>query len=310
MPFSPRTPDEIRQSLIAFLVSVGVIMPVDEGDAAATLLAAYAEDMASLETRLLSFVNGYFLAVDGDLLDDRVAQIPGVSARRRNVPARGGSVTLRRTETDPIVYPAGSIQISDVDRQGIRYSNRFPVEFADGITQVVDQHFVATSSGEVSNAPAGTQQLIVRGTGLTYCTNAAAFTGGLTRENDADFRARARAFILTLCRSQADAIVGLALNFTDSTGAGILHAKAVEFADRSRGFTQLVVSEGAGMPASTKHAVATTGAFPALTSGTRHTIHFDHPAASRFKIVIGGTEFIHPQSWLAAIEEKGVGWVQ
>jgi hypothetical protein len=311
MPYSPRTPDEIRQSLIAFLVSTGVVIPVDEGDVASTLLAAYSEDMASHEDRLLQFVNGHFFAVDGDLLDDRAAQVPGLSPRRLNAKAKGGSVRLRRSDsTTSVVFAPGELLIANSRIQDVTYTNRYPVTFPIGVLEVSGAHFVAIQGGASGNADVGTVNLVVRDQGLIFCRNDDRFTGGFDREKDGDFRARARAFVLTLARSQADAIVGLALNFTDSTGAGVLHAKAIQFADRQRGYTELVVSDGQGLPGSTRAGRETSGTFPDLIAGTRHTMYFDGPAATRLRIRIGGVEYLAPQSWLAVLEESGVAIAQ
>lgn len=311
MPYSPRTPDEIRQSLIAFLVSTGVVIPVDEGDVASTLMAAYSEDMAAYESQLLQFVNGHFFAVDGELLDDRAGQIPGLTPRRQNVKARGGSVRLRRSNGSvTAVYGPGELTIANSRKQGILYVNRYPVTFPVGVLEVTGTHFVSTTGGLDANADVGTVNLVVRGDGIVLCRNEDRFTGGYDREKDGDFRARARAYVVTLARSQADALVGLALNFTDSTGAGVLHAKAIEFATTQRGYTELVVSDGQGLPGSTRAGRETTGVFPNLITGTRHTMYFDAPAATRLRVRIGGVEYLAPQAWLATLEESGVAVVQ
>jgi hypothetical protein len=317
MPIVPRTPDEIRQSLIAYLVSTGVLTSIDEGDAAGTILGAFGAEMSALEHRLLDFVNGHLLNVSGQLLTDRAAQIPNVQPRRGQVAARGGSVSLTKTTSfEQLVFEPGDIRISNPDTPTISYTNRDIIAFDSPTLTLDDQYFVCTQTGSATNAPAGTVTQILQGNGLASCINVAPFTEGSDREPDELFRQRAMAMILSLARSQANAIEAIALNFTDSAGTGVLHAKAFEYADSHRGYTELVVSDGQGMPGATRAAATTRGTIPELQAGTRHTFWFDSPAADRISLTVEAPPnyatqiYRSPQPWWIPIEEKGVAWTQ
>jgi hypothetical protein len=317
MSITPRTPDEIRQSLIAYLVSTGVLTSIDEGDVASTIFGAFSEGLSALEHRLLDFVRGHLLDVSGDLLDDRVAQIPNVPPRRGALPARGGEVVLTKESSyDTLEFSPGAIRICNPNTPTVVYTNRDVVIFGTGVSSVSGIYFICTSTGYLTDAPQGTLTLVLQGNGIATCTNSAPLTGGADREADAFLRQRAQAMILSLARSQASAIEALALNFVDSNNTTILHAKAYEYADGHRGYTELVVSDGQGMSSATRLAIPSTGTLPELQAGSRYTFWFDGPAADRIKIAIkptpSDTEQIYtsPQDWWIPIEEKGVGWTQ
>jgi hypothetical protein len=317
MPIVPRTPDEIRQSLIAYMVSTGVLTSIDEGDVASTIFGAFAEGLSALEHKLLNFVRNHLLDVSGELLDDRVAQIPNVPPRRAPMPAHGGDVTLTK---DPaladVSFEPGSIRICNANAPSIVYVNRDAVSMDEFTSSVTGVYFIALTTGPSTNAPAGTLNLILSGTGLLTCINSTALTGGSAREDDSFLRQRAMAMIMSLARSQASAIEALALNFTDSNNTTILHAKAFEYADSQRGYTELVVSDAQGMSGATRLAAQSTGVIPDLPVGSRHTFWFDAPAANRLSISIQTPPeytqrtYTAPLDWWIPIEEKGVGWSQ
>ncbi len=317
MPITPRTPDEIRQSLIAYLVSTGVLTSIDEGDVAGTIFGAFGTEISALEHRLLDFVNGHLLNVSGDLLTDRVAQIPNVQPRRGQVASRGGSVSLTKSASFTVLsFAPGQIRICNPNSPTIAFVNRDPVFFDSPTLTIDDLYFSCIVTGSNTNAPAGTITQILQGEGLESCINTAPFTEGSDREPDELLRQRAMAMILSLARSQANAIEAIALNFVDSTGASIRHAKAFEYADGHRGYTELVVSDGQGLPGATRAASTTRGRIPELQGGTRQTFWFDSPAADRISLTVEAPPefstqiYRSPQSWWIPIEEKGVAWTQ
>jgi hypothetical protein len=316
MPFTPRTPDEIRQSLIAYFVSTGVLTSIDEGDVAGTIFGAFGTEISAIEHRLLDFINGHLLNVSGELLDDRVGQIPNVSPRKGQRASRGGSVTLTKADGyTTLEFPPSSIRICDPDRPGFSYVNRDQISFSETDTVKEDLYFICTSLGATTNAPIGVVTFILVGPGLFSCTNVQPFTGGADREPDEFLRQRAIAMILSLARSQANAIEALALNFTDSTGGTILHAKAIEYADNHRGYTEIVVSDGQGLPAAVRPASPTSGYISELQPGSRQTFWFDGPAVDRITLqlsspFIGILTSTSPTDWWIPIEEKGVAWTQ
>jgi hypothetical protein len=312
MAITPRTPDEIRQNLIAYLVSTGVLTSIDQGDVVGTIFGGIAEELSALENKLLEFVNGHLLNVSGDLLDERVAQIPNVAPRRERVPAMGGSVTLYKDlTTGPLDFPPGTIEIANPNYPDVTYTNKDRVVLSGTSTEVRNVYFMSMVAGTRSNAPRQSVVEVVSGPGLIGCTNTEPFSGGLDREVDTFFRQRAMAMIMSLARSQASAMEALALNFTDSTGFSISHAKAVEYSGVKRGYTELVVAtNGPGMPGATRTAVTTQGTVPALQAGTRHTFWFESPAATTPVLAVAGQLYaVHP-NWFIPIDEKGVGWTQ
>jgi hypothetical protein len=312
MAITPRTPDEIRQSLIAYLVSTGVLTSIDQGDVVGTIFGGIAEELSALENKLLDFVKGHLLEVNGDLLDQRIAQIPNVPGRRSKLPAVGGAVTLFKEPTaGPLSFPAGSIQIGSPNNPTLVYVNRDSVVIGSSASKIDDVYFTSITPGASSNAPRGSVTEVLVGAGLRSCFNAEAFSGGLDRETDTFFRQRAMAMLMSLARSQASAIEALALNFTDSTGFSITHAKAVEFTGMQRGYTELVVaSNGPGMPGATRAGARSTGVIPSLRSGTRHTFWFESPAATTPIITVGTRTFNPRPKWFVPLDEKGVALTQ
>jgi hypothetical protein len=310
MAFTPRSPEEIRQNLVAYLVSTGVLSSIDEGDVVGTIFGGFAEELAALENKLLDFINGHLLAASGDLLDDRIAQIPNVAPRRSEIRAAGGAVRLFKSDVDENVFlPPNAIQIVNPNYSDIVYTNKDAVTIPAGSAELSDVYFFCLVPGTRGNAPASSVTQVVSGTGLTACVNVEPFTGGLDRETDFAFAQRAMAMIMSLARSQASAIEALALNFTDTAGTGILHAKAYEYVDMRRGYTELVVSNGEGMPGSKRAAVASGGLLPELEAGVRHTFWFEYPAASFPKLTVEGYSW-RAEDWWVPIEEKGIAWTQ
>jgi hypothetical protein len=312
MAITPRTPAEIRQNLIAYLVSTGVLTSIDQGDAVGTIFGGIAEELSALENKLLDFVKGHLLDVSGDLLDQRVAQIPNVPSRRSKLPAVGGAVTLYKEATaGPLSFPPGSIQIGSPNNPQLVYTNRDAVSIGSTSVKVEDVYFLAITPGAASNAPRAAVTEILLGQGLRSCMNMEAFSGGLDRETDLFFRQRAMAMLMSLARSQASAIEALALNFTDSTGFSITHAKAVEFTGMQRGYTEIVVaSNGPGMPGSTRAASRSTGTIQNLQAGTRHTFWFESPAATTPILTVGTRTFNPRPRWFVPLDEKGVALTQ
>jgi hypothetical protein len=265
----------------------------------------------------LDFVRGHLLDVSGELLDDRVAQIPNVPPRRPLLPSRGGDVLLvKDAALATLDFEPGAIKICNVNNPSISYVNRDAISFPAGVNTVSNAYFICLLTGSNTNAPAGSINLVLQGDGLLSCKNTAPLTGGSDREVDSFLRQRASAMILSLARSQASAIEAIALNFVDSNNTTILHAKSFEYADSHRGYTELVVSDGQGMPGSLREASVTQGVLPDLLSGTRHTFWFDGPAADRLKLAISpppdyiDITYTTPVDWWIPIEEKGVGWSQ
>jgi hypothetical protein len=209
-----------------------------------------------------------------------------------------------------VTLASRAIQIVNADNPSVVYVNRDQVSILSEATQVDNVYFIAVAPGTAGNAPKRSVAQVAVGPGLIGCINLEPFSGGLDRETDTFFRNRAMAMIMSLARSQASAIEALALNFTDSTGAGILHANAIEYVDQRRGYTELVVSNGAGMPGATRSAAASQGTLPTLQGGTRHTFWFDYPAATTPVITIAGTTYRANPSWWVPIDEKGAGWTQ
>jgi hypothetical protein len=301
--------------MLARLISTGALTDVSEGGVLPTLLMGIAEELAGFERQLADFVESHYINEIDGLVDDRVAQIPGLPPRRANLPASGGGFEVFRNDvSEAVTFQPGELQFGRSDVPGVFYVNRDLVTFA--VSQVSQTIFVVcTTPGALGNAPTGVvNQVNTLSGGIAACNNSLPIAGGLDRESTTSLVRRARAWLAALARCQADALTGLALNFVDSNGTTIRHAFAVEYADAQRGYTELVVDDGFGMPGAASPAQATTGTLPALVAGTRHTFYFDHPAATPLRLSVGNLTFTEETQqnspWWVPLAEKGVAFSQ
>ena len=320
MPFNPRLPNEIRQSLVARVVATSPLTDVAEGGVLQTILGVVSDELAMLERRAFDMARSHGITDDvtGEMLRDRVDELPLNFPRPQGErTARGGNLYIVRTSTgSPLTIPAGSLEIGRQDDPTSVITNVAAFTFDVGESYMPqpgdnDITMIAKSPGEASNAPAGAYNVILTAPSTVIsAVTQAAMTGGRRRETDAEVRYRALLWLSSLARSQPSALESWALSFVSSTGQTFLFARVMEDPDLP-GFSYLVVDDGYGTVGYTQPALPRSGEVPTLDAGSRYTFHYDFPAvtAPRLTITRGSDSVTYdpPNEWIA-IEERGIMW--
>ena len=288
MSFTPRSATEIRQTLVARIVATSKLTDVAEGGVLGTIAGNVAEEISAVERRYQDFVDGHFFqGVYGADLDDRIGQLPpGFTPRRGAQPASGGGLYItRELGVGAIVVPAGGILVGRSDQPNLSYTNSVAFTIADAqltYPGLGDNaiRLVCTTPGTLGNCGAHViDTILAADSDIIAVDNTELVTGATDGETDEELRSRAYLWVASLSSCQPTALERLALNFTGSDGTSLRHAKLYEDPDRP-GYSELVVSDAAGLPAITRSANPTSGTVPTLASGQRYTFYFDSPAAN------------------------------
>jgi hypothetical protein len=247
-----------------------------------------AEEVSALERRYQAFVDGHFFqGVYGADLDDRIGQLPpGFTPRRGAQPASGGGLYItRETGVGAITVPAGGLLVGRSDQPNLSYTNGVAFTIADAQLTYPglgddDIRLICTTPGTLGNCGAHVIDTILSADAdVIAVDNLTVVTGATDGETDEELRSRAYLWVASLSSCQPTALERLALNFMASDGTSLRHAKLYEDPDRP-GYSELVVSDAAGLPAITRSANVTSGTVPTLASGQRYTFYFDSPAAN------------------------------
>jgi len=281
MPYIPRTPTELLRSLKAGMIGRSSLTDLNRSSALSIMLASIAEELASVERRLFTFKESFYMngAVGADL-DERVAQLPPVGITR--IERTSASAAALRIDRDPtntasvLTVPAGSV-VSRSD--GVRYEIAELVVFAEGQATLQNVQIVCAEAGIGGNASIGTiNNIVSMPSGIISVTNEQALTNGTDRESDTQLRQRALTYLKSLSRTSKTALEFLGTSFIGSQGERYTYAKLFEDATRP-GYSELCVDDGSGL---ITNAISKPGAsmLTAVAGGGQAVIYHEAPATA------------------------------
>lgn len=279
MPYSPRSTNEILRSLRAAIVGRGELTDLNRSSVLTLLLSAVATEMGSIERRLFTFRESFFLngAVGSDL-DERVAQLPPVGVSRiRSTNASTSSLRITRSSaTEALIIPAGSM-VSDT--RGNTYRTSEAAVMAVGELSISNVHIMATAPGTNGNNSIGAVANIVSmPNGVIAVSNEQPLQNGTDEETDEQLRARALNYIKGLTRTSRTVLEYLGSSFVSSAGERYTYAKVYEDPERP-GYCELVVDDGSGLSVQAISKSGTT-AITNITASGQQVAYHEAPATS------------------------------
>ena len=308
MPYTPEFPDEIRRRMLTRLVSTSRLVDLSEGSEFGALLGVVADEMSSFQQKLGEFHDAHFFRANGQLLDDRVAQLPVGFPRRRDArPASGGSCTITRSlAASAATYYPGQLVFGRDDLPNLKYTNTDSVTFGIGVFTATGVNLVCQTPGFFTNAPPGAINTLIAAPGTIYSvTNTLPLSGGAAREEDFELSARAELWVSALTRTTSSSIEALVLNFQGSNGTSVRTCRVWESPD-TPGYCEVLIDDGFGFSGSTRDAVAHTGVVPSIDEyTTRYQFTFDAPANTAPILTIDGVDYPSPNADYLTVEERG-----
>lgn len=311
MPYTPRTTTEILRSLRAGFIGRSSATDLNRSSAITMLLSSVAEEVASIERRLFTFKESFFLnGAIGTDLDERVAQLPPVGISRiQKTNASASALRIDRDPTDTssaLIIPAGSI----VSRtNGVRYQTTQAVVFSVGQSSLTNVYIVCTEAGINGNAPIGTiNNIVSMPSGVISVTNEQALTNGTDRETDAQLKKRALTYLKSLSRTSKTTLEFLGTSFIGSQGERYQYAKVYEDPTRP-GYAELCVDDGSGLIVSSisKPGLSVT---TAIANGGQAVVYHEAPATapitpSNLTITRGAASISVSSNDFVSIQERG-----
>ncbi len=283
MPYTPRTSKYLTQSLAARVIARTDLSDLAEGSVLLTMLATVAEELGLSEQRLKTIRDSFFLqTASGAELDERAREMPPAGLQRASVAtAQGAILSLWRSDDaseaqiiagenypDALTVPAGSIfQRSDDTTQ--TYLTTVDVVFAGspgaglpGEGTISAVYVRAANSGIVGNCATGAIDTVLSAPSeIVSCYNTSGLENGQEEETDEALRARILVYLGSLARCQPVALEYAALSFVSTGGTRARFATVYED-PTNRGYSELVIDDGAGLAGSTVAATAATGTVP------------------------------------------------
>lgn len=312
MPYTPKSALEILRDLTAMTVGRTSLDDISNGSILTTMYSAIAQELASVERKLVTIRESYFLdTVSGIDLDERVRELPLGTVRRLQASHASGSVleVTRDDTSTSLTIPAGSEVICSRTSMTYRTIDDYTMSIGQSLLSGI--FIVASQPGSLGNCAIGEINKIksLPDTILT-CTNILGISNGFDEEDDSSLRARAKTYINSLSRSQKSAIEFLAVSFVGSTGERLRYAKLVEPEDKPA-YSELYVDDGtAEMSVATRSRVgkAVGGIVPV---GGQRVLYHEAPATAPIttsQLRINGQAIA--QSRIISLPERGVVYVQ
>lgn len=312
MPYTPKSALEILRDLTAMTVGRTSLDDISNGSVLTTMYSAIAQELASVERKLVSIRESYFFDTASGLeLDERVRELPLGTVRRLQAShASGGVLQITRSAIDSdLLIPAGSEVLCS--RTSMTYRTIEDYTMVSGASILSGIFVVATQPGQIGNCAIGEMNRI-KGMPpeVLSCTNTIAVNNGFDEEEDSSLRARAKAYLNSLSRSQKSALEFLAVSFVGSTGERLRYARLVEPIDRPA-YSELYVDDGtAEMSVNTRSRVGKgmTGIVPV---GGQQIIYHEAPATSPItanQLLINGQ--VIASNRIVSIPERGLVYVQ
>ena len=275
MPFIPKSASDILRQLRGAVLGRSKLNDITPSSALNIMLAAFSEELASSERRLLSIRESFFLnGAQGSDLDRRVAELPPIGIQRiGRTNASGAVMRFERAVEDAaaaLSIPAGTVVKA---QGGQRYSTTAEVIMAAGDTDVDNVHVICQSAGESGNQVIGAIDFIENGPDqLISCSNTQPLTNGQDRETDTALRERAYSYLRSLSRCQKNAIEFMAISFIGSNGDRFPYARVYEDPEQL-GFCELVVDDGSGLNVEAMSRAGNTISTTIAAGGSRAVYH-------------------------------------
>lgn len=281
MSFIPKSASDILRQLRGAVLGRSKLNDISPSSALNIMLAAFSEELASSERRLLSIRESFFLnGAQGSDLDRRVSELPPIGLSRiGKTNASGAVLRLSRAfedSTADLAIPAGTAVKA---QGGERYVTTAEIIMGIGDTEVDNVHIVCVSSGESGNQPIGAIDFIENGPDqLISCTNTQPLTNGQDRETDTSLRERAYSYLRSLSRCQKNAIEFMAINYIGINGDRFPYAKVYEDPEHL-GLCELVVDDGSGLNVESVSRLGSSIS-AVIPSGGSRTVYHEAPATA------------------------------
>lgn len=312
MTYTPKPAIEILRDLTAMIVGRTQLTDISNSSIITTVLSSIAQELASVERKLVSIRESYFLdTVSGIDLDERVRELPqGTISRHQASHASGAVLQLTREDTTTeLIIPAGSEVVCS--RTSMTYRTIGDYTMIEGVALLNNIFIVASQSGSSGNCGIGEIDTIKSlPDQILTCTNTQALNNGFDLEDDSSLRARAKTYINSLSRSQRSALEFLAVSFVGSTGERLRYARLVEPETRPA-YSELFVDDGtAEMSVQNRSRVGKVvgGIVPV---GGQRVLYHEAPATAPItasQIRINGQ--VIAQNRIVSIHERGIVYVQ
>lgn len=251
MSYTPRTADEITESLLAKTVSPrSPLTDRSKGSALYIQTRPVGEEIGYVEYRLWTLRNSYNISNPNISLVDfkeRLKELPNGGLEMLGAtPASGTHMSfIRQSSVAEQTMPSGST-VGRSDGSSLVYRTLVDVVFPIGSLQVSNVYVACLSPGEVGNCAAG---VVTKGANvpdwIASVVNTAPFTNGQDEETREQALRRALLYLEGLSGCQRARIEFLGLSFTSSDGTRAKFAKG--YVDYLRpGYSELIVDDGSG----------------------------------------------------------------
>lgn len=312
MSFTPRSARQYLEQMAYGVIARSELTDLSPSSVLLQLLWGVAQAMAGVEARLFAMTRAFLLEGQGALLDDRAADFPDPSMRRKGATAASGAVvTLTRGGdlSGKLVVPAG-VLLGRADAS-VLYRTDGEVVFDIHEATVSGVSVVALTPGEAGNAPAGVlTRLVSAPDALIAASNTAPISGGAQTESDERLRARLRLWLSGLAGSQPAALQATALSFVSSQGATVAFAHVFEDLRRP-GYSELIIDDGSGGAGGKRAMTPATGT---VGAGGALLLWHEAPATAPIEVVrvqrgLTSFELRVSLGHITSCPERGVVWV-
>lgn len=315
MPYVPKTAGNILRALKGAVIGRTALNDINEGSTLTTILSAVANEIASVERRLYSLRESFYLnGANGADLDERVRELPAVGIERiLATNASGTALYLERAAddtADALVISAGSTVRST---DGARYVIPEDVVIPIGDNNVDNVLIIAETPGSAGNkAIAQINAPGVISDRILVIRNTQPLTNGVDREADTELRERASLYLRSLSRCQRSSIEFMAKSFISSEGERFPYAQLYESIDEL-GYSELNIDDGSGISVEAVSRVGTPITFTTPSGGARTVFHESPATASippeSIRILVGGdpnTQIAPTPINYTSIPERGI----
>tara|TARA_Y100001973_G_scaffold33760_1_gene50855 strand:+ start:783 stop:2183 length:1401 start_codon:yes stop_codon:yes gene_type:complete len=247
MAYTPRSQGEILSNLKGSVIGRTEVNDIFVGSTLYNLLNSFAGEIASIERRLFTIREQFFLnGAEGQDLDDRIAELPPIGLTRiPETNASGSVLTITRSDAiGDLTIPSGSSVLSS---EGTRFVTTTDNIIPNGSLSIENVHILCTSAGQSGNKVLGDIFTIDNmPSEVTEVLNTSPLTNGQDLETDQELRDRAYSHLKSLSRCQRNAIETMAVSYIGVDGDRFRYARIFE--DHNLlGYSELVVDDGSGM---------------------------------------------------------------